>query len=324
MTTAGPGPGFPARRWADQGPGPRFSLLDGARLARRGDIVVVTVNFRLGVLGSLYAPDWHGADSTNPTVRDQRHALQWVREQIGAFGGDPGAITVAGQSSGAVAIAALLAGGCDLFDRAILQSGGLERVRSTAAASAVAQQLRSTGSSPAPKNPVSSRFSPRSAASTADSCRRRARSIPASMATSSASILWWSRGHAPCRRSLSSPGRRVTSGGSSTRRSMRASSPSSTCGTGRTHSPGKVMTPTRWWRRTAPTITRFVTSPARWSPTTTSPLRPSSSSGHTPSAAARCFATTAVALSAGRTGCVSRFVPALGLRQPRRCACAGR
>lgn len=116
-------------------------LLDGARLARRGDIVVVTLNFRLGVLGSLYAPDWHGVGSTNLALRDQRQALQWVREQIGAFGGDPGSVTVAGQSSGAIAISAMLAGGCDLFDRAILQSGGLERVRSTAAAAAVAEQL---------------------------------------------------------------------------------------------------------------------------------------------------------------------------------------
>jgi para-nitrobenzyl esterase len=120
-------------------------LLDGSRLARRGDIVVVTVNFRLGVLGSLYAPDRHGLGSTNLTLRDQRYALQWVREQISAFGGDPGAITVAGQSSGAIAISALLAGGCDLFDRAILQSGGLERVRSAAAASAVAGTFLSTG-----------------------------------------------------------------------------------------------------------------------------------------------------------------------------------
>ncbi|WNG89296.1 carboxylesterase family protein [Mycobacterium sp. ITM-2016-00317] len=116
-------------------------LLDGARLARRGDIVVVTLNFRLGVLGSLYAPDWHGAGSSNLALRDQRHALQWVREEIGAFGGNPCAVTVAGQSSGAIAISALLAGGCDLFDRVILQSGGLERVRSTAAAAAVAAQL---------------------------------------------------------------------------------------------------------------------------------------------------------------------------------------
>lgn len=116
-------------------------LLDGSRLALRGDIVVVTINFRLGVLGVHYAPDWHGPGSTNLTLRDQRFALQWVREEIAAFGGDPKAVTVAGQSSGAIAIAALLAGGCDMFDRAILQSGGLERVRSAAAASAVAQQL---------------------------------------------------------------------------------------------------------------------------------------------------------------------------------------
>lgn len=120
-------------------------LLDGSRLARRGDIVVVTVNFRLGVLGALYAPGLHGADSTNLTLRDQRHALQWVRGEIAAFGGDPGAVTVVGQSSGAIAITALLAGGCNLFDRAILQSGGLERVRSTEAAATVARQLVSTG-----------------------------------------------------------------------------------------------------------------------------------------------------------------------------------
>ena len=116
-------------------------LLDGARLAGRGDIVVVTVNFRLGVLGTLYAPDRLGVGATNLTLRDQRHALGWVRQEIGAFGGDPSSITVAGQSSGAVAISAMLAAGCRLFDRVILQSGGLERVRSRQAAAAVAAEL---------------------------------------------------------------------------------------------------------------------------------------------------------------------------------------
>ena len=116
-------------------------LLDGSQLARRGDIVVVTMNFRLGALGCLYAPDWHGAGSTNLTLRDQKCALQWIRENIGAFGGDPDAVTAAGQSSGAIAVATMMASGCDLFDRAILQSGGLERVRSTSAASAVAEQF---------------------------------------------------------------------------------------------------------------------------------------------------------------------------------------
>ncbi|MBX7434700.1 carboxylesterase family protein [Mycobacterium sp. Y57] len=120
-------------------------LIDGSRLARRGDVVMVTMNFRLGALGSLHSPDWHGRGSTNLTLRDQKQALQWVREQIGAFGGDPAAITVVGQSSGAIAISAFLAEGCALFDRAILQSGGLERVRSTAAASAVAEQFIAAG-----------------------------------------------------------------------------------------------------------------------------------------------------------------------------------
>jgi para-nitrobenzyl esterase len=116
-------------------------LFDGTRLSARGDIVVVTFNFRLGALGALYAPLRNGAGSTNLALRDQVQALAWVRAQIGAFGGDPAAITVMGQSSGAVAISALLAHGSDLFDRAILQSGGLERVRSTSAAAAVADEF---------------------------------------------------------------------------------------------------------------------------------------------------------------------------------------
>lgn len=116
-------------------------MFDGARLASRGDLVVVTIDFRLGALGSLYAPERLGAGSTNLALRDQMQALRWVRAEIRAFGGDPHAVTVMGQSSGAVAITGLLAGGCDLFDRAILQSGGIERVRSANAASEVAARF---------------------------------------------------------------------------------------------------------------------------------------------------------------------------------------
>ena len=121
-------------------------LLDGARLAARGDLVVVTLNFRLGALGSLYAPERLGADgesATNLALRDQLLALRWVRDEIGAFGGDPGAVTLGGQSSGALAIACLLAGEAarGLFARAILQSGGLERVRSTAAAAELGRRF---------------------------------------------------------------------------------------------------------------------------------------------------------------------------------------
>lgn len=115
-------------------------LLDGARLAARGDLVVVTLNFRLGALGSLYVP---GRVATNAALRDQLLALRWVREEIAAFGGDATDVTLAGQSSGAVAIACLLAGDVarGLFDRAILQSGGLERVRSSAAATATSRRF---------------------------------------------------------------------------------------------------------------------------------------------------------------------------------------
>lgn len=121
-------------------------LLDGAALAARGDLVVATVNFRLGALGSLYAPSQLGdgdVATTNLALRDQLRALRWVREEIDAFGGDPAAVTVAGQSSGAVAIACMLAGTAadGLFDRAILQSGGLERVRAPDAAVDVAHQF---------------------------------------------------------------------------------------------------------------------------------------------------------------------------------------
>jgi para-nitrobenzyl esterase len=115
-------------------------LFDGARLAARGDIVVVTINFRLGALGSLYAP---GRVATNIALRDQMLALRWVRDVIGAYGGDPAHGTVAGQSSGAVAIGCMLTAGAApaRCARAILQSGGLVRVRSTAAAAAVARRF---------------------------------------------------------------------------------------------------------------------------------------------------------------------------------------
>src|SRR5262245_51237488 len=121
-------------------------LLDGAGLAARGDIVVITLNFRLGVLGSLYAPDRLGVEgdrATNLALRDQLEALRWIRREVAAFGGDPDRVTLAGQSSGAVAIACMLTGDAahGLFARVILQSGGLERVRATDAAAAVAERF---------------------------------------------------------------------------------------------------------------------------------------------------------------------------------------
>ncbi|GAA3930768.1 carboxylesterase family protein [Actinomadura viridis] len=93
----------------------------GAELAAQGDLVVVTLNYRLGVLGFLRLP---GVSEGNLGLLDQLAALRWIRDNISAFGGDPGNVTVAGQSAGAQSILALLSGehARGLFGRAILQS----------------------------------------------------------------------------------------------------------------------------------------------------------------------------------------------------------
>ena len=101
---------------------------DGARLAGRGDVVVVTVNHRLNVFGHLYLAGLAGdefADSGNVGLLDLVLALQWVRDHIAAFGGDPGNVTVFGQSGGGAKIATLMAMPLarGLFRRAITMSG---------------------------------------------------------------------------------------------------------------------------------------------------------------------------------------------------------
>ena len=102
---------------------------DGTRLVQRGDVVVVSINYRLGALGFLWLADLGGGDRC-PTsgingLLDQVEALRWVRDNIAAFGGDPGNVTVAGESAGAMSIATLLAmpNARGLFHKAILQSG---------------------------------------------------------------------------------------------------------------------------------------------------------------------------------------------------------
>ncbi|MCK2241686.1 carboxylesterase/lipase family protein [Crossiella sp. S99.1] len=91
----------------------------GEHLAHRG-VVVVGVNYRLGALGYLRTPEGEG----NFGLQDQLAALEWVRDNIGAFGGDPDQVTVAGQSAGAYSILALatLPRARGLFRRVILQS----------------------------------------------------------------------------------------------------------------------------------------------------------------------------------------------------------
>jgi carboxylesterase type B len=104
------------------------TLYDGSTLARRGDVVIVTINYRLGALGFLRAQDRFGARlpaTGNEGLLDQIAALEWVRDEIEAFGGDPGNVTIFGESAGAMSCATLLAlpRARGLFHRAILQSG---------------------------------------------------------------------------------------------------------------------------------------------------------------------------------------------------------
>ena len=104
------------------------SLYDGGPLAERGDVVVVTINYRLGALGFSH---WSEAErarlgvTSNAGCLDQIAALRWVRDNILAFGGDPNAVTIAGESAGAYSVAMLLGmpTARGLFQRAITQSG---------------------------------------------------------------------------------------------------------------------------------------------------------------------------------------------------------
>ena len=95
-------------------------LYDGTSFAARHDLVVVTLNYRLGMLGFLYA-----AGAGNVALLDQVMALRWVRDNIAAFGGDPACVTVMGESAGAVSVSMLLAmpAARGLFHRAIAESG---------------------------------------------------------------------------------------------------------------------------------------------------------------------------------------------------------
>ncbi len=102
-------------------------LYDGANLARRGDVVVVTLNHRLGLLGYTYlghASDLFGA-SGNVGMLDIVAALAWVRDNIANFGGDPGRVLVFGESGGGQKVSTLLAMPLakGLFNRAVIESG---------------------------------------------------------------------------------------------------------------------------------------------------------------------------------------------------------
>jgi para-nitrobenzyl esterase len=119
---------------------------DGTSFATNGDVVVVTINYRLGALGFLHLADLEGMDqdlSSNCGLLDQVAALEWVRDNIAAFGGDPGNITVFGESAGAMSIGTLLAmpAAKGLFQKAILQSGASHTVLDSVHATRFSQKL---------------------------------------------------------------------------------------------------------------------------------------------------------------------------------------
>ena len=104
------------------------NVFDGTRLCQRGDVVVVTLNHRLSVFGFLYLGHVGGAeyaDSGNAGMLDLVAALHWVHDTISAFGGDPGNVTIFGQSGGGAKVSTLMAmpQARGLFHKAIVQSG---------------------------------------------------------------------------------------------------------------------------------------------------------------------------------------------------------
>ena len=100
------------------------AVYDGRRLAEIGDVVVVGVNYRIGALGFLDLSSLFHGFVPNLGLHDQIAALEWVRDNIAAFGGDPGNVTLFGESSGGGCVTALLTSprAAGLFHRAIAQS----------------------------------------------------------------------------------------------------------------------------------------------------------------------------------------------------------
>ena len=121
-------------------------MTDGANLSGRGNIVVVSVNHRLNIFGFLHLADIGGsawAHSGNAGMLDIIAALRWVHDNIEAFGGDPGNVTIFGESGGGGKVSVLLAmpAARGLFHRAIIQSGAAIRVSTRERANALAEAV---------------------------------------------------------------------------------------------------------------------------------------------------------------------------------------
>jgi para-nitrobenzyl esterase len=120
------------------------AVYDGRRLAERGDVVAVSVNHRLNIFGYLHLSTLGAeryAASENLGQQDLIAALGWIRDNIAGFGGDPGNVTIFGESGGGGKVCTLLAmpAARGLFHRAVVQSGPLPTVLTLEQAAAIAQ-----------------------------------------------------------------------------------------------------------------------------------------------------------------------------------------
>lgn len=112
-------------------------LYDGADLAEGADVVVISLNYRLGLFGSLALPELQAEDTLgavgNMGLLDQIEALRWIKANAAAFGGDPEQITVFGESAGGISVCALMGAPLadSLFQRAIIESGNCSLMAST-------------------------------------------------------------------------------------------------------------------------------------------------------------------------------------------------
>lgn len=125
---------------------------NASKLAMRGDVVVITINYRLGVLGFLHLNEVTGGRipaTGNEGLLDQIAALKWVRDNIAVFGGDPDNVTIFGESAGGMSIGCLLAmsPARGLFNKAILQScvGGIPATPLSIAVKVTEQLLGTLG-----------------------------------------------------------------------------------------------------------------------------------------------------------------------------------
>jgi para-nitrobenzyl esterase len=117
-------------------------LYDGSAFAENGDVIVVTLNYRLGAFGFLHLAGLDSSYTGNVGLLDQIAALSWVKENIKAFGGNPEEVTIFGESAGSMSIASLLTmpAAKGLFKRAIMESGA-EQVLPPKSAAAVAEAV---------------------------------------------------------------------------------------------------------------------------------------------------------------------------------------